>query len=184
MTELTVVSKTVTIPLLEYNNMVLELERFSGFAKKLMSESERLLNASIDCDADKVFAINFFDESNGVIESQAFKFFMDTLKYRALLDVITVKKERQKNVKTYLVKNKTTGLYKIGKTTQIEVQTRVSQFEGMSGGDNEIIGFTMCDIENQLHREFKLQRVKGEWFNLDSDDVKKITELFDEHKVD
>ena len=82
-----------------------------------------------------------------------------------------------KNQKTYLVQNSTTGLYKIGKTAN-EVKIRVAQFTGMSAGDNYIHGFIDRDIEQQLHKKYKDKRIKGEWFDLSQQDVNEILELF------
>lgn len=82
-----------------------------------------------------------------------------------------------KNQKTYLVQNSTTGLYKIGRTVN-EVKVRVAQFTGMSAGDNYIHGFVDRDIERELHKKYKHKRIKGEWFNLDRNEANEILELF------
>ena len=85
----------------------------------------------------------------------------------------------EKKTETYLVKNLTTGLVKIGKTSQ-GVEKRVSQFQSMSGGDCEIIHTINRDVEAELHRGFNEKRVIGEWFKLDECDISKIKEIGEE----
>jgi len=88
----------------------------------------------------------------------------------------------EKTTTTYLVANTTSGLYKIGKTTN-SVKKRVSQFENISGGNCYIVSQIKMDIEKNLHDMFSLNRVKGEWFNLSGEQVETIKSIMESNNV-
>lgn len=74
-------------------------------------------------------------------------------------------KNEERNV--YFLKSLSTGLIKIGKTTQ-KVKDRVSQMRGMCAGDVEILGHISeanDNTETMLHKKFKHLRINGEWFS-------------------
>lgn len=74
----------------------------------------------------------------------------------------------------YLLKHPSTGLYKIGKTKNIE--KRLKEFK--TGNPDNIFllkSFESKDfyskIESILHNLYQTQRVQNEWFDLDDKDV-------------
>lgn len=78
---------------------------------------------------------------------------------------------KSKPVKTYLIKNKTTGFYKIGRSMfpffrERTLQSQEPLIDIVKTWDN--------DIEDELHEKYKTQRVRGEWFNLSKIQVKYI----------
>lgn len=80
------------------------------------------------------------------------------------------------NIKTYIAKNETTGLFKIGRTRQ-HVTERIKQFQGMAAGKCTPIAVIEGDKENALHKKFSDKNVYGEWFCLDESDIHFINGL-------
>lgn len=72
------------------------------------------------------------------------------------------------------------GLVKIGKT--VNIQQRFKSIHTMSPIDIEVFAFLeteMADeLEYELHIEFDVDRVKGEWFNLSDEDLQYIVEKY------
>lgn len=77
--------------------------------------------------------------------------------------------------KTYLMKDLSTELYKIGKSVNPIHRERTLQCEKPT---ISILSYCEYDIEVTLHDKFALKRVRGEWFNLDNKDVDFILDLF------
>lgn len=90
----------------------------------------------------------------------------------------------------YVLKNPATGLYKIGKSTNIN--QRVKTISMQSGVWVELICAAYIEtfhtdyslIETLLHRHFKPKRVIGEWFSLSTQDVLDIYSAFGLLNVD
>jgi Meiotically up-regulated gene 113 len=74
---------------------------------------------------------------------------------------------------TYLILDKSTKLYKIGKTKNIK--KRLSTLS-TSNLNLELILTTELE-EKLLHRIFKHKRVQKEWFIISEDDIYSIIEL-------
>lgn len=70
-------------------------------------------------------------------------------------------------------------LYKIGKTTQPD--KRIPQIEYLGGRSCTVLVLIETEnyhgLETQLHEKFSDKRVKGEWFDLDPEDIAWITAL-------
>jgi len=98
------------------------------------------------------------------------------LAYGTCINSIITEKQKE-SIETYLVLNTTTGFHKIGRTCK-GVDKRVSQFASMSAGNCYVIGSVEKDIENYLHKKYKKQRIKGEWFNLSEKEVSEIIDIF------
>lgn len=66
-------------------------------------------------------------------------------------------------------------LYKIGYTKR-DVNTRIREFKTGNASEFLIVDSFKSKwgtkIESHLHRLFKSKRIRGEWFNLDDDDIK------------
>jgi hypothetical protein len=73
--------------------------------------------------------------------------------------------------KTYIMKDYTTGLYKIGKSKNPEYRERTLQSEKPT---IKMIKVFDSDIESDLHKEFADVRVRGEWFKLNIVQLKRI----------
>ena len=90
----------------------------------------------------------------------------------------------------YIIKNKSTGLYKIGKSTNLK--QRIKTISMHSGVEIDIIcaayvetfNTDYSEVENLLHRFFKPKRVVGEWFTLSKEDILGIYEAFNCIDVD
>ena len=105
-------------------------------------------------------------------------------KYRTLLKNYNITKSAKKlgtsiraiqksntNTKTYLIKNRRNGFYKIGRSINPLKREQTLQSE-----EPDIVMTKTWDedIENKLHIEYKDYRVRGEWFELSKAQVKYI----------
>jgi len=75
------------------------------------------------------------------------------------------------NSKTYIMKDKSNGLYKIGKSIKPKIREKTLQGEKPT---IEIVKIFNSDIERDLHKRYVRQRVRGEWFKLTPIQVKYI----------
>ena len=90
----------------------------------------------------------------------------------------------------YLIKNKNTGFFKIGKTR--DLRTRISQLQTQTGCQIEFICACAIEtfdtdervVEEELHKVFVKKRVTGEWFRLSWLDVCRIKFVFQNLYVD
>lgn len=76
-----------------------------------------------------------------------------------------------RKTKTYLLKDKNTGLYKIGKSVNPLNREKTLQGEKPT---YELLKVWDDNIERELHDKYKNQRVRGEWFELNSIQVRYI----------
>ena len=85
----------------------------------------------------------------------------------------TVKKQNLliNHTKTYLMKNRRNGFYKIGRSNDPKKRERTLQSE-----EPDIVLVKVWDknIENNLHRNYNKQRLRGEWFDLSKIQVRYI----------
>jgi len=75
------------------------------------------------------------------------------------------------NRKTYIIKDKSNGLYKIGRSINPIKREKTLQSEKPN---LELVKTWDTDIENTLHNDYKEFRVRGEWFNLSKVQLKYI----------
>ena len=68
-----------------------------------------------------------------------------------------------KVVKTYIIRNNTNGLIKIGQSRDVE--QRVRSLSTTAGSELEILCVIDENIEGELHRKFSSYRTTGEWFD-------------------
>ena len=80
-------------------------------------------------------------------------------------------KPKPKPKKTYILKDKNTGYYKIGKSSNPLDREKTLQSEKPT---YELIKIFNKDIETQLHKKYKKENVRGEWFNLSKIQLKYI----------
>ena len=68
-------------------------------------------------------------------------------------------------------------LYKIGFTRR-KIEDRIKEFETGNGSNIFIIdsykSIWATKIESRLHKMFKNKKIRGEWFNLDENDILKF----------
>ena len=80
----------------------------------------------------------------------------------------------------YVLEAKDYGLYKIGMTTKYPDE-RVAHFAPKLPFETDIIARipTPNDLvlESQIHEQLKSKRVRGEWFELDVDDISQLTTM-------
>lgn len=83
--------------------------------------------------------------------------------------------ERAPKQKTYLMKVSNTGYTKIGKALNLKFREKTLQSEKPC-----IILFAVCEslVEHELHVKFKDKRIRGEWFNLDMNDIEEIIDTY------
>jgi len=105
-------------------------------------------------------------------------------KYRTLLKNNNITKSAKKlgisiraiqksntNTKTYLIKNRRNGFYKIGKSNNPFKREKTLQSEEP---DIVLVKTWSRNIESKLHKDYKEHRVRGEWFELSKAQVKYI----------
>ncbi len=81
--------------------------------------------------------------------------------------------KRKKDVFVYLMQDEHTGLYKIGKSSNLNYRERtlaaqipkIKMIHSFLEGENN---------EKQLHKKYQNKRIRGEWFNLTQEDVQDI----------
>lgn len=84
-------------------------------------------------------------------------------------------KKQKKVFKTYLVKDNTTNLYKIGKATDPE-----KRVNALKVANTNIVLYAVCEnnVEYILHKEYHDKQVTREWFRLSNLDVDTIIEKY------
>jgi len=91
------------------------------------------------------------------------------------------KKEDEENkikdnkIKTYLIKDKNTSLYKIGRSRNPIRREITLQSEKPS---LELVKIWYKNIESKLHNQYSQYRVRGEWFKLNKIQVRYICTHF------
>lgn len=97
-----------------------------------------------------------------------------TLRYLILSEIsniITSANMNLSNQKTYIMKDSSTNLIKIGKAINPKYREKTLQSEKPT-----ISLFAVCEdnIESELHKKFEDKRVRGEWFNLTDNEINVI----------
>ena len=72
-------------------------------------------------------------------------------------------KNTNNKIKTYIMKDAKTGLYKIGKSNNPEYREKTLQAEKPTIKTIKVFDY---NIESKLHKDYNEQRVRGEWFKL------------------
>ncbi len=121
-------------------------------------------------------ANKFLRKKSSGISEMMYSLFLDKIDLAFMFYARTQDEENLSHEKTYLAKHSISGLYKIGKTKQKNVEHRLSQID-CGGGRIELIHVINKNIENTLHEKFKHKRLNGEWFKLSKKEVKSIREI-------
>ena len=77
-------------------------------------------------------------------------------------NIVIAKRERAASIKTYLMHNPNSGLYKIGKS--INPERRAVEIQGMAGNPLDLLYVIHGDVEHELHTKFATQNHYSEWF--------------------
>lgn len=75
---------------------------------------------------------------------------------------IIAKRKKAQKIKTYLMHNPNSNLYKIGKS--IDPEKRVVDIQGMAGNPLRLLYVIHSDVERELHTKFATQCHYSEWF--------------------
>jgi Rha family phage regulatory protein len=121
-----------------------------------------------------LLALGFTGEQAELFKIQyinAFEEMYSRLKGYAAATFLSQSKDKQL---VYIIKNAVTGLVKVGITNNIE--RRLSQLECATGCELEVvylhpIADNSKDIERKVHERFADYRQRGEWFNLDVNEL-------------
>lgn len=99
--------------------------------------------------------------------------------YRSINEMLSTVDDKMKNKnireisyeKTYIMHDPITNLYKIGKSRNPKFREKT-----LCSQTPQIFLFAVCNynIEKELHKKYAHKRVRGEWFKLNNDDLKKI----------
>lgn len=81
---------------------------------------------------------------------------------------------------TYVIRDRLSGLTKIGKTSNIK--TRLSTLS-TSNLNLSLLIVESINLEKELHTLFKDKKVKKEWYDLSAEDIEGIKELFHYKKI-
>ena len=84
-------------------------------------------------------------------------------------------KVKHRLYKTYLLKDKSTRLYKIGRA--VDVNKRVRSLE-VANPNLSIVITIEKDVEKELHNKYSSKRIKSEWFKLSKEDVDEIKRTY------
>lgn len=82
----------------------------------------------------------------------------------------------------YFFRHLTKKPVKIGYTGNATPRKRFEQFKTYAPFGAELLGFIRCEepefLEKELHNKYSEKRMKGEWFNITEDDIKKDIEKY------
>ena len=95
-------------------------------------------------------------------------------------NVSIFKEKKIVNYKTYIIKDDSNLLYKIGKSINPRLRERTLQSEKPN---IKIVKVFENNIEKELHNQYKEFRVRGEWFNLNSIQVNYICNKYGKESI-
>tara|TARA_R110002012_G_scaffold255141_1_gene434806 strand:+ start:3330 stop:3620 length:291 start_codon:yes stop_codon:yes gene_type:complete len=88
----------------------------------------------------------------------------------------SIKKEKKKRQsRTYLMINRLSGYVKIGKSENPKYRESTLQSKEPQ---IDLIAIFKKDLEKELHELFKSKRVRGEWFDLNSQEIDYIKQKY------
>jgi hypothetical protein len=81
---------------------------------------------------------------------------------------VTHDKNSSGDINTYIIKDSSSGLFKIGKS-----RNPIERLKTLSIGNPNlsIIGVCNKNVELLIHKEYDSVRVGGEWFRMDNNDI-------------
>lgn len=164
---------------LVYANGAVALTNSILVAKKfeIMAEAvNRVINNELTGDSLNVF-LNTVDSLLVDNNDSSFRTLAWTTK-QAILSLFYTRCKSEYNTDgsvTYLMRDKSTGLVKIGRSKSPYIRERTLQSQKPT---IEIMMICDSNIERELHRKYKSKRIRGEWFNLTESDIKNIVKEY------
>ena len=145
----------------DYSNKIDSLKGLIQLQRDEIKELIELINSkkTIVRDLNKYSSDNWIPISKRKINPQSGKWELKEIKLK----------------KTYLMKDNINGLYKIGYSINPNQRERTLQSEKPN---IKIVKIWNKDIEKELHKNYKANRVRGEWFDLNKIQVKYICTKF------
>lgn len=95
--------------------------------------------------------------------------------WQFVIDALKSCRKKPKKYSTYILLDTASGLYKIGKAT--DVGRRIESIKGMNP-TIKLLASCSTNIERNLHKRFNSKKFKGEWFNLSDRDIDTIVKQF------
>lgn len=83
-------------------------------------------------------------------------------------------------IHTYLMLDERSGLYKIGRSVNVDYREKTLQSENPR---IRTLAHTPVNIESDLHRKYSDKRERGEWFSLTKSDIKEVLQIFKQPKL-
>ena len=152
--------------------------------KRFLSISYNNVHCSIALDLldSQHFILEFFYYLRSVLSNKhvghfakAFyntKFQTDLNKPKAIKKYgVKSRRKRPNGISTYIIKDSTNNMYKIGKSKNPRIRESTLQSEKPT---LNIVKVFNKDIEKKLHADYKEYRIRGEWFKLSKIQVKYI----------
>jgi len=126
-----------------------------------------------------LFIFSMVKESKAVLNINDKTYFSEVTMsiYQDILDYfnnVTLKKKASK-YNTYIFKDNSAGLYKIGRSTNPESRHQTIYTSNPSAS---ILMICDQDIESELHKKYFDKKVTREWFSLSDSDLQEIFERF------
>lgn len=92
-----------------------------------------------------------------------------------VFDVLSSARKEKKQSKTYILKDTSSKLYKIGRTSNVE--GRIKSLS-VANPNLKIILVIDSNVENHLHKQFKEKKVSSEWYSLTSSDIEYVKKQY------
>jgi hypothetical protein len=149
------------------NMLEVELNNTVKSHNKLASDYNDLLRKFYDLERKNDLLRKFYDlERKLEIASDRANWLSSLMSSKTQED-----NKRETKSKTYLLKDKNTGFYKIGKSVNPKNREKTLQSEKPT---YELLKVWDKNIEKELHNKYATQRVRGEWFDLSKIQIKYI----------
>ena len=92
-----------------------------------------------------------------------------------VFDVLSSARKEKKQSKTYILKDTSSKLYKIGRSSNVEERLKSLS---VANPNLKIILVIDSNVEKQLHKHFKEKKVSSEWYSLNSSDIDYVKEQY------
>ena len=162
------------VPILMNSARGLKILRDLGIAVTSIPAIEKTINAIPEEKQKQLVELIVQGPAYDFVNEQVFRNVKDTPSGTVIgpdADEIEKQKEEVINKKTYILKDKNTGYYKIGRSSNPLNREKTLQSEKPT---YELIKIFNNDIETKLHKKYNKQNVRGEWFDLSKIQLKYI----------
>jgi hypothetical protein len=143
---------------------------------------------------DNIFTITEFGDNYLNFDLEIILNWLDTSAKGYIIDKYAYYcQERSKEVKVsknklsnvYLIRNTIKDVYKIG--VSMKPKNRFTSIQTSNSDKLELVVYSYVEnpykIESKLHKHFVDKKISGEWFDLDTQDVNYIKDVFNNEKV-